>query len=478
MSVEAGDRTILRGNFANQGSLTGAVPAWTPGGVVGIAHDLGQVKEEKAVTFAIGYVREQAINYLGSPYTGYYRAEYPDTLSAVSYFLDDFQDAQNESLTVDSMIARKATEVAGTNYSDIVTLSLRQAYGGIDLVIPNDTLDSNATMAFIKEISSDGNVNTVDVIMPAFPLYYIMGPEYIRLLLEPVVRYLATGAWKLPYVIHDIGKNYPNATGHDNQKAEMMPIEETGNLLILAYAYTVASGSKTWASEYMELFQHYADYLVDNSIEIVKQLSTNDAAGPLANETNLAVKAAIGLKAFGALSGLKSYSDIGDDHAKLLYQDGLATDPEKTHFVLEYPHRSQKKTSWKVTFNLFADVLLNLSTFPQATYDMESTWYPKVRSAAGVALDNRQWWAKTEWNLWCAGTSQTATRDMFVNDIWEFMSNGLNLWPFSDRYVVAKHAPNGHAPVLVGREFALRARPTVGGHFALLALKGANYLGW
>lgn len=468
----------MRKGFASQGSLTGAMPAWAKDGVVGIAHDLGSVKEEKAVTFAIGYVREQAINYMGTAYTGYYRAQYPKTISAVSYFLDDFSDAQTESLTVDSLMSSKAAEVAGTNHSDIVTLSLRQAYGGIDLVIPNDTLDTNETLGFIKEISSDGNVNTVDVIMPAFPLYYSMDPEYIRLLLEPVVRYLATGRWKLPYVIHDIGKDYPNATGHDNQKAESMPIEETGNLLILAYAYTVASGNKDWASNYMGMFQSYANYLVHNSINIAKQLSTNDAAGPLVNETNLAVKAAIGLKAFGALSGLTNYSDIGDEHANLLYGEGLATDLDKTHFVLQYPHMSNDRTTWKITFNLYPDVLLNLSTFSQAVYDMESAWYPKVRSEDGVALDSRQWWAKTDWNIWCAGTSQKATRDMFVNDLWAFTSNKLNSWPLSDRYVVANRASNGRAPVPVGREFALRARPTVGGHFALLALKGAKYLSW
>jgi Domain of unknown function (DUF4965) len=33
-----------------------------------------------------------------------------------------------------------------------------------------------------------------------------MDVEYLRLLMEPVVRYLASGKWKLPYVIHDIGR--------------------------------------------------------------------------------------------------------------------------------------------------------------------------------------------------------------------------------------------------------------------------------
>lgn len=37
-----------------------------------------------------------------------------------------------------------------------------------------------------------------------------MNPEYIRLLLEPVMQYLATGRWKQPYMIHDVGAAYPS----------------------------------------------------------------------------------------------------------------------------------------------------------------------------------------------------------------------------------------------------------------------------
>lgn len=475
ISFQTGDQVTVRGQFATHGILIDAVPDWTPGGltgeggVVAISHDLGTVSTEISVTYAIGYVREKAINYLGTPYTGYYRATYPETVDAVAHFFDDYSAAYTESQILDANLSSKATAVAGSNYSDIVTLSLRQAYGGLDLTIPNDSLNTSDILAFIKEISSDGNVNTVDVIYPAFTLYWAMDPEYIRLLLEPIMRYLAAGRWPHAYVIHDIGRDYPNATGHDNGEAEPMPIEETGNLLILAYAYSVASGNTSWAAQYTSLFQGYADYLVDNSLNISKQLSTNDAAGPLKNETNLAVKAAVGLKAFGAMTGMTNYSDVGDKHAQMLYNDGLATDTNKTHFTLNYP---DKKPTWKVTFNLYPDLLLNLTTFPQAAYDMESEWYPLIRRKGGVGLDDRQWWAKTDWNLWAAGTSSVSTRDMFVNDVWRFMTEPLNTWPFSDRYVVSGGNDD------VWRELALRARPTVGGHFSLLALQGAKFLGW
>lgn len=464
LSALSGDSLVVRGQFLQSGNLSGLESSWADQSVVALAHDLGGVTEGASVTFAVGYERKEAINYLGEAYTGYYRAHYPTTHEALSYFLDDYNDALAESLHLDQEMTTFATAAAGSKYADIVALSTRQAYGGIDLTISGESLDTKEPLAFIKELSSDGNVNTIDVIMPAFPIYWVMDPDWIRLLLEPVMKYLAAGRWHLPYTIHDLGSHYPHATGHDDQHAEPMPIEECGNLLVLALAYVQATGDSKWSDQYMGLFQQYADYLVDNSINITNQLSSNDAAGPLPNETNLAIKGAVGIKAFGELSGHKSYSRIGEQHADLFYSQGLGTDQNKTHFVLQYPDYPH---SWKIPYNLFPDVLLGLETFPNDAYRMSNDFFSSVRGEFGVALDNRQDWAKSDWNMWLAATFETDTQDEFVEDLWAFMTNGRHNWPFSDRYVsTSEHGNEPGTPILC------RARPTVGGHFAILALKG------
>ncbi|KAJ5753360.1 uncharacterized protein N7511_007513 [Penicillium nucicola] len=466
LSAMSGKPEKVRGEFSKVGALSGKDDAWSDESVVALVHDLGHVTEGSSVNFVVGYEREAAINYFGEAYTGYYRAEYSTVSSALTFFLDDYGSALLESWKLDMEINTLSATAAGSKYADIIALSTRQAYGGIDLTIPNHTLNTGDVLAFIKEISSDGNINTIDVIMPAFPIYYVMDPNYIRLLLEPVMKYLATGRWHLPYAIHDLGTHYPHAIGHDDQQAEPMPIEECGNLLILASAYAYATGDTQWTSQYTEIFQKYADYLVENSINIATQLSSNDAAGPLANETNLAIKAAVGLKAFGKMSGDNYYSHVGEMHAKILFEQGLGTDNAQTHFVLEYPDNPE---TWKTPYNLFPDVLLDLKTFPDAAYRMGSEFFAAVRGEYGVPLDNRQDWAKSDWNMWLAATFDTSTRDEFVNDLWAFMTNGKHNWPFSDRYVAkSAHGNEPGVPVLC------RARPTVGGHFALLALKGPS----
>ncbi|KAL4980869.1 hypothetical protein BDW66DRAFT_699 [Aspergillus desertorum] len=469
LSFSSGRRGQVRSQFVNNGKLSNSDEPRVPGGIFAFSHDLGTFSGERSVNFAVGYVRKEAINYLGKPYTGYYRAHYPNTSKALSHFFDDYPAAVVESEIVDAEMAAQAVVAGGSKYADIVSLSARQAWGGIDLTIPDDSLDTSEVLAFVKELSSNGNLNTVDVIMPAFPMYYVMDPDYIRHLLEPMMRYLAAGRWQLPYTIHDMGTHYPNAIGHDDQKAEPMPIEECGNLMVLVLAYVRATGDSAWADQYIDILKKYADYLVENSIDIELQLSSNDAAGPLANETNLAIKAAVGLKAFGELSGLNEYSRVGEERASLFFNQGLGTDETESHFVLQYPNQP---TSWKIPYNLYPDVLFDLKTFPKRAYQMGNTFFRSVRAEYGVPLDNRQDWAKSDWNMWLAGTfDDETTRHEFIDDLWAFVSNGKHNWPFSDRYVAT--SAMDREP---GLPVMCRARPTVGGHFALMALHGPKSL--
>ncbi|MCJ1463316.1 hypothetical protein MMC07_001923 [Pseudocyphellaria aurata] len=466
LTSQSGSAASVRGQFVTSGALSGTLPSYAAEDIVGLAHDLGSVSAEQSVTFAVGYTREAAVNYLGNARTGYYRATYPDPVSAVGHFLDDYAAAATESKMIDMTVEDRANEIAGTAYADILALSTRQAWGAIDVTIPIESLDTNDILVFMKEISTDGNVNTIDVIYPAFPIFYVMNPDYIKFLLEPVLRYLATGRWTQPYVVHDIGSSYPNAIGHDDQKAEAQPVEECANLLILVYTYSLASGDLAWANQYQTLLQRYADYLVNNVLNMPSQLSTDDGSGPLTNQTSLAIKAAVGLTAFGRMYSLPDYTKVGLQYSDALYAQGLGTDAGKTRFVLQYDG-----TGYITAYNLFPDILLKLGTFPQAAFDMEAAFYPSVRAEAGVPIDSRTTICNTGWMLFAGASSpgpNNATRDLFINDIHAFISNGLNTQPFGDVYFVTGSKS--------GKAVRNRARPVVGGHFAPLALQGSGIL--
>lgn len=133
----------------------------------------------------------------------------------------------------------------------------------------------------------------------------------LQLLLQPVMQYLESDSWPHNFTVHDIGSHYPNATGHNNGTAEQMPVEECGNVILLAYMYQITSGNVDWASQYSSIFQLYANYLVINGLYPTAQLSSDDGAGPIANQTGLAIKSAVALNAYGRMTGQSNYSDTG-----------------------------------------------------------------------------------------------------------------------------------------------------------------------
>ncbi|KAJ5115332.1 hypothetical protein NUU61_001091 [Penicillium alfredii] len=463
LSTASGPSASVRKHFVDKGSLDGKHPDWSSGGVVGFVHDLGTTSKKASVTFAVGHEREKSIDFLGTDQTGYYRSKFPETADAVSHFLDDYTDANDESTRLDKLIQDLGTSTYGTNYSDILALSVRQVYGGIEVTIPNESKDTSKTSAFIKEISSDGNINTVDVIYATFPIFYILSPDYLKLLLRPVFEYMRLDDYTKTYAVHELGANYPNATGHPAD-GEEMPIEESGNIIILAYAYEKATGNKDLTNTYAAQLEQYANYLHQHGLYPASQLSLNDALGTLANQTNLGVKAAVGLATYGALTGQKNYTTAGKQFADRIWTDHLGTDDHGTRFLIQYNTKP-----WFLVFNHYPDVLFDLNVFPKETYNATAKFYPTVRGLAGVALHGSLGWGQTNWQAFVAATVDGNAREVFISDIHAYIANGQNSAPFSDRYWV--EAKNGH---IVGQSYAFRARPTLGSHFALAALKGAN----
>lgn len=460
VSFGSGSASALQEQFASDGSLSSSTVSCSENGFHGFAYQLGASSDTPStVTFAAGVVREDAINYFGSPETHYYRTAYPDIASAVNYFFDDYEDAAAESHTLDLAIETTATSLAGSNYSDILTLSTRQVFGAIDLTVPGDSLNTSEAKAFVKEISSDGNLNTVDIIYPLFPFFYVFAPEWIKLLTDPVLKYSQSGQYPFPWAVHDLGANYPNATGHNNGNDEHMPIEESGNLIILVKAYEYATGDTTWAAEYAEILKQWANYLADNGLYPAYQLSTTDGLGAFTNMTSLAVKAAVGLSAYGNLTGQQNWTSLGESFAKTITTPGIGIEDDSEnlqYFDLTY----QDTGTFYLTFNIFPALLLDLSTFNASVYEAESAFYPTVRQSLGVPIDGAVQWGKTDWDHWTAAVCDNTTAQMFVDDVWTYLSNGLNTEPFSDRYWVS-----GDDEGLA----VFRARPTVGAHWAIWA---------
>jgi len=130
--------------------------------------------------------------------------------------LADFHRAYSAALAFDLQVHQDSLPF-GTNYSTLMAYSIRQTYGATEVTVsrfPDGSYNTSDILIWLVELSSNDNMNTVDVIYPAFPLFYYASPEFIPLLLEPLLRFQASGQWKEKFALHDIGAHYPNATGH------------------------------------------------------------------------------------------------------------------------------------------------------------------------------------------------------------------------------------------------------------------------
>lgn len=365
-------------------------------------------------------------------------------------------------------------------YYSIVALSARQVMGAYVFTVPPSVGGSNMSsnqsepLMFQKEISSDGNVNTVDVMYPGMPFFLYSNPDLLRYNLEPLYQNQEGGFYPNEYSMHDLGTHFPNATGHVEGDDEYMPVEESGNMILMTYAYFKFSGDSAFVREHYAKLQQFATYLINFSLTPGLQLSTDDFAGQLVNQTNLAIKGIVGLQAMSDIATIAGDTTSAQNYsstASSFYSqwEGFAIDPSGRHTVLSYQWRS----SYGLLYNTFPNLLLNLNLIPQSLYDMQSNWYPTVSQLFGIPLDNRHSYTKSDWEMWTAATCAPETRRLFVNALGYWLNQTSTDRPFSDLYetIDTGSYPASPSPIL------FNARPVVGGHYSLLSLLRREQIG-
>jgi hypothetical protein len=90
------------------------------------------------VTFAVGFDRTDAINYLGDTQTGYYRTRWPTIPEAVDFVLQDYENVDSASQKFDREVRDRSeavSDVFGDQYADIVEASVRQTFGALELTV-------------------------------------------------------------------------------------------------------------------------------------------------------------------------------------------------------------------------------------------------------------------------------------------------------------------------------------------------------
>lgn len=478
-TFQTGEDVVLRGQFINNGKLLNtqdstfrAVSDRWP--VFAFARDLGSVGSTASspVVLSVGHVRDPAIEYIVANgalqnRSVFFWSQFNSVASVISSFLGDFSAALSRAKTFDAQVQKDASAISA-DYASIVALSIRQGFGATEITVSKDSsgkFNTSDVMMFMKEISSDGNVNTVDVIFPSWPLFLYTNPALGKLLLLPLFKYQQTGQYPNKWSVHDMGASYPKALGHNDGKDEAMPVEESGNMLIMTLSYTQKTGDKSLITSFFNLLDQWTQFLITDSLIPANQISTDDFAGSLANQTNLAIKGIVGIKAMAEIASLvgdtarsANYSQIASSY--VTQWQTFATSKTGPHLTLAYGNDA----SWGLSYNLYADKLLGTNVFPSSVFDMQTKWYPTVAQSFGVPLDTRHTYTKSDWSIWTAAIMTTTTaRDLFISAVRKYAADGQSSQPLGDWYETTNGAVEG-----------FKARPVVGGHLALLALSGSS----
>jgi len=317
----------------------------------------------------------------------------------------------------------------------------------------------------MKEISSDGDISTIDVIYPASPLFLLLDPGLIVLLLEPLFAYAnneTSTKYSSEWAPHDLG-TWPIADKTTSQQ-EDMPIEETANIILMVAAVVKNLGHVDFVlPKYKNLLDQWGIYLVANLPDPGNQLCTDDFTGPSPHNANLAIKGILGLGAFG------KFWEIAGDHTKAVLYTAIAKeyvkrwmefDDDDDHYRLQY----DKPRTWSLKYNLFYGLLLQLvgdsSIIPQSILDKEIKYYMKQMTTYGVPLDIRNSFTKLDWEHWVATLGDNAQFLAIVNATYLMAHTTPNRVPLTDWYMTTD-----------GRQSGFQARSVVGGLYAKLLLE-------
>lgn len=212
-------------------------------------------KVSGSVTFTIALIQDPVVQYASARGLTLMRplweSWFPSVEKLLQFHYYDFANAGALAANYSSQLEQDAYLSGAEDYVDIVALSARQVMGATTFSgTPDDPI------LFLKEISSNGNFQTIDVIFPAFPFFMYTNPRWLAYLLEPLIEHMLSGQYPNTYTMHDLGTHFPNATGHADGNDEYMPVEECGNILIMGLALVnslryddAAAASSVWSTQ-------------------------------------------------------------------------------------------------------------------------------------------------------------------------------------------------------------------------------------
>ncbi len=367
----------------------------------------------------------------------------------------------------DRRLTADLTKQGGAEYAALCTLAYRQCFAAHKLAAD----ENGKPLHFPKENFSNGCISTVDVIYPAAPFALLFNPALLKAEMTPVLDYAMSPRWKFPFAPHDLG-TYPQANGQvygggERNERDQMPVEESGNMLIMLAALAKIEGNADYAKPYWTALTRWAQYLKEKGLDPENQLCTDDFAGHLAHNTNLSLKAILALGGYSQLCSLTGRRQEAADYretAKEMAAKWIQMAQDGSHYRLTF----DKPGTWSQKYNLVWDRLLGLNLFPAEIARTEIAYYKTVQNAFGLPLDNRKGYTKLDWTVWSATMAESdADFKVLTSPLYRFANESTSRVPLTDWFETKD-----------GRQTGFQARSVVGGVFIKMLADTSTWKRW
>ncbi|MFZ0743935.1 MAG: DUF4965 domain-containing protein [Terracidiphilus sp.] len=455
--------TVITPHPAEDFAESGKLPASDS---MGMPQPAGRAAPHLAAVLEFGSVGAQpALRHLLASYTEGYAIQYLERNlrpywqrngMPVEQMLDaaesQYSSLDERGRALDSTLAADLTKVGGERYAALAILAYQQTIAAHKLVA-----DVNGDpMLFAKENFSNGCIATVDVLYPSAPFFLFFQPKLLEAQLLPVLEYAALRRWRFPFSPHDLGQ-YPLANGQvygggEKTEEDQMPVEESGNMLILVDALARAEGNAQLAERYWPELTKWAQYLREKGLDPENQLTTDDFAGHVAHNANLSIKAIEALAAYADLAHLLRHEDVASDYssrAKSMAVKWVSMAEEGDHFKLAF----NSPGTWSQKYNLVWDQILGYKLFPETVRERELAFYMGKINRYGLPLDGRADYTKLDWSVWTATLASNPEQfNAIIDPIYRWINETPSRVPLTDWY-----------DTKTGKQIGFQARSVVGG---------------
>jgi hypothetical protein len=413
----------------------------------------------------VGYDSSPELQYFTKAMESYWKNETPSFVELLKNCWADYPAVSGRCADFDRRLIADATKVGGENYAQLISLLYRQVIGAHHL-----TRDEGGNpIYFSRENASNSSVSTVDVSFPSSPFFLFHSTDLLKALLVPILDYASNPEWQHDSSPHSIG-TFPHATGQRyGGKGSPMPVEESGNMLLMIAGICQVEGNPSFAVRYRGLLDKWAAHLAKNGYDTGEQLCTDDFRGRQLHNTNLSVKGICGLAAYAKvleMMGDKEKAAQYTQQAKVWAQqwEKEALSPDGTHFVQAFG----KPETWSFKYNMVWDKLLGLGLFSPETFRKEFAFYQTKMEKYGVPMDHINKQTKFDWHVWVACfADKPEDRALLLNPLYKMVNESPTRLPLTDYFNTD-----------TGTIAQFYARSVMGGVWLPLALEHATLAKW